>query len=149
MGGVPQPFRSIISGSLGSVGPVTIGGSLGAVGPVTVAGIPDTFHIHIEKLPKIAIGVDPLTLNLSPVTLNVGITEIPNIRGHLPADFSVGLSVFGIELACVRLCGEAQIITEPYRPNPCERCGPPQRPREVQPLQPNPDIPTIAIPNSG
>jgi hypothetical protein len=21
------------------------------------------------------------------------------------------------------LCGEAQIITEPYRPNPCETCG--------------------------
>jgi hypothetical protein len=26
-------------------------------------------------------------------------------------------------LFCIRLCGEAQIITEPYRPNPCESCG--------------------------
>ena len=42
---IPQPFVSTISGSLGSVGPVTVGGSLGAVGPVTVAGIPDTFHL--------------------------------------------------------------------------------------------------------
>jgi hypothetical protein len=28
-----------------------------------------------------------------------------------------------MELMCVRLCGEAQMITEPYVPNPCERCG--------------------------
>jgi len=136
MGGVPQPFRSIISGSLGTVGPVTIGGSLGAVGPVTVAGIPDTFHIHVEEIPKLLIGVDPLTLNLSPVNLSMRITELPSIRGHLPADFSVGFSLLGLELACVRLCGEAQIITEPYRPNQCEHCGR---------LARQPDIPTIAI----
>ena len=56
--------------------------------------------------------------------------EIP-IRGHLPADFCVGLSVFGIELMNVRLCGEAQIITEPYHPNPCEVCGPTRPPQGV------------------
>ena len=57
--------------------------------------------------------------------MDVGIRleKIPDIRGHLPADFSVGLSLLGVELACVRLCGEAQVITEPYRPNPCEVCG--------------------------
>jgi hypothetical protein len=60
---------------------------------------------------------------LNPVTLNLAITEIPEIRGHLPADFCVGLSVMGVELLSIRLCGEAQIITEPYKPNPCERCG--------------------------
>ena len=114
---IPQPFDSNVSGSIGA----SISGSLGAVGPVTVAGIPDTFHINIDKLPKIQLGVDPLTLN--PVTLNLAITEIPNIRGHLPADFCVGLSVLGMELLSIRLCGEAQIITEPYKPNPCERCG--------------------------
>ena len=114
---IPQPFDSNVSGSIGA----SISGSLGAGGPVTVAGIPDTFHINIDKLPKIQLGVDPLTLN--PVTLNLAITEIPSIRGHLPADFCVGLSVLGMELFSIRLCGEAQIITEPYKPNPCERCG--------------------------
>ena len=114
---IPQPFDSNVSGSIGA----SISGSLGAVGPVTVAGIPDTFHINIDKLPKIQLGIDPLTLN--PVTLNLAITEIPSIRGHLPADFCVGLSVLGMELLSIRLCGEAQIITEPYKPNPCERCG--------------------------
>ena len=113
---IPQPFKSSISGSLGTVG------------PVTVAGIPDTFHIHVEKLPKIQLGIDPLTVNpitlrLEPVELNMRIKEIPNIRAHLPADFSVGLSLMGMELMCVRLCGEAQVITEPYLPNACERCG--------------------------
>ncbi|MCI0390639.1 MAG: hypothetical protein MOB07_17980 [Acidobacteria bacterium] len=113
---IPQPFKSTISGSLGTVG------------PVTVAGIPDTFHIHVEKLPKIQLGIDPLTVNpitlrLEPVELNMRIKEIPNIRAHLPADFSVGLSLMGMELMSVRLCGEAQVITEPYLPNPCERCG--------------------------
>ena len=114
---IPQPFDSTVSGSIGA----TISGSLGAVGPVTVAGIPDTFHINIDKLPKIQLGLDPVTLN--PVTLNLAITEMPSIRGHLPADFCVGLSILGMELLSIRLCGEAQIITEPYKPNPCERCG--------------------------
>lgn len=117
MGGIPQPFDTTVSGSVGT----TISGSLGAVGPVTVAGIPDTFHIDIDNLPKIQLGIDPVTIN--PLSLSLAITEIPQIRGHLPADFHVGLSVLGVELFCIRLCGEAQIITEPYRPNPCERCG--------------------------
>ena len=112
---IPQPFDSSVSGSIG------ISGSLGAIGPVTVAGIPDTFHIDVDKLPKIQLGLDPVTLE--PITLNLAITEIPRIRGHLPADFSVGISLLGMELFSIRLCGEAQIITEPYKPNPCESCG--------------------------
>lgn len=120
---IPQPFDSVVSGAIGVSGTVgaNVAGSLGAVGPVTVAGIPDTFHINIDTLPKIQLGLDPVTLN--PVTLNLAITEIPKIRGHLPADFCVGLSVLGMELLKIRLCGEAQIITEPYIPNECERCG--------------------------
>lgn len=121
---IPQPFDSVVSGSLGVSGSIgaNVSGSLGPVGPVTIAGIPDTFHIDIDKIPKIQLGIDPVTLN--PVTLNLAITEIPEIRGHLPADFCVGLSIMGMELLSIRLCGEAQIITEPYKPNPCERCGP-------------------------
>jgi hypothetical protein len=122
---IPQPFRSRIEGG---IGPVTMS-------PVTVAGIPDSFdiditgipvvhlavddlptiHLSIDNIPKIQFGVDPVELRL---------TEFPSIRGHLPADFSVGVSVMGLELAAIRLCGEAQIITEPYEPNPCEGCGP-------------------------
>ena len=119
---IPQPFRTKIEGP---------------IGPVTVDGIPDTFHINIDKLPdtipKIQLGIDPLTLNpvtlnpvtltLTPVELNLRLKEVPETRTHLPADFTVGLSVLGMDLLCLRLCGEAQMITEPYHPNPCERCG--------------------------
>lgn len=120
---IPQPFDSHISGSLGSVG------------PVTVAGIPDTYHINIDTLPKIQFGIDPLTVNpvtlhLDPLDLSMRIKEFPNIRAHLPTDFTVGLSLLGFELLAVRLCGEAQLITEPYHPNPCERCGADRLPNE-------------------
>ncbi len=81
---------------------------IGPVGPVTLAGIPDTYSVGITSLPD----------------LNLRIKEIPSVRAHVPANFRVGLSFLGVELAAVHLCGEAQIITEPYNPNPCERCGP-------------------------
>jgi hypothetical protein len=111
---------------------VDLGGSLGSVGPVTVAGIPSTFHINVDTLPKVQLGIDPITLNkvqlgLDPVELHMSIDRIPDVRAHLPADFRVGLSLLGLELLCVRLCGEGQMITEPYHPNPCERCGAPAR----------------------
>jgi hypothetical protein len=122
---IPQPFNTDISGSIGSVG------------PVTVAGIPSTFTINVGTLPQIdlklePITIHPVTLDLKPVDINLSIKQLPNIRAHIPANFSVGLSVLGMDLLCIRLCGEAQMITEPYRPNPCEICGePPEPPRLV------------------
>ncbi len=96
--------------------------SVGPIGPVTIAGIPNPMHIAIDgPLPKIQLGIDPL--EVKPLSISMALKEMPSIRGHLPADFSVGLSILGLELLCLRLCGEAQIITEPYHPNPCERCG--------------------------
>ena len=80
---------------------------IGPMGPLTLAGIPDSFTVAISTLPD----------------LNLRIKEIPSIRAHVPANFRLGFSVLGLELAALNLCGEAQIITEPYVPNPCERCG--------------------------
>ena len=111
---------------------VDLGGSLGSVGPVTVAGIPSNYTINIPSLPKVTLGIDPAEshiqlgidpLTINPVELKMSVERIPDIRAHLPADFTVGLSLLGMQLMCVRLCGEAQMITEPYVPNPCERCG--------------------------
>src|SRR5262249_37235484 len=70
----------------------------------TIVSLP-AIHFSIDSIPKIVI---------DDVNLNMRIKEFPSIRGHLPADFCVGLSVLGVELMSVRLCGEAQIITEPY-----------------------------------
>ncbi len=126
---IPQPFVSELQGPLG---------------PVTVDGIPDTFHIDVDhlpdSLPKITLGVDPLTINpvtatltLTPVDLNLSIKELPETRTHLPADFCVGITVLGIPLLSMRLCGEAQMISEAYRPGPCERCGSPADHRGAAP----------------
>ncbi len=87
---------------------------IGPVGPVTLAGIPSSFTVAVSSLPDVSIRIK----------------EIPSLRVHIPANFRLGFSVFGVELAALHLCGEAQIITEPYVPNPCERCGPA---RQVQP----------------
>jgi len=117
---IPQPFHSVLDG------------------PVTVSGIPQPFragidnlpdlNISIEKLPAIHLNIDTLPkIQLVVDPVEIRLTELPSIRGHLPADFSVGLSIFGMELMNIRLCGEAQIVTEPYKPNPCEVCGPATR----------------------
>lgn len=95
--------------------------------------------IDLVHLPKIQLGIDPLTINVSkiqlgidpltvnPITINpldltVRLKEFPSIRVHVPANYGLGLSILGFQLMAIRLCGEAQIITEPYRPNECERC---------------------------
>ncbi|MFN0103835.1 MAG: hypothetical protein ACKV2U_17345 [Bryobacteraceae bacterium] len=122
-----------------------LSGSLGAIGPLTVAGIPSTFTINIGDLPKIQLGVDPL--RVEPLTLNLALKEIPSMRTHLPADFSVGISLLGMELLCIRLCGEAQMLNEPYRPNPCERCGPTLTPVPIEPgVNPGPGVPVAEPP---
>jgi hypothetical protein len=106
-----------------------VSGSFGSVGPVTLAGLPDTYHLNVDKLPKIQLGVDELEIHsrLDPLdlTTHVSIERIPDIRAHIPADYSVCFSLLGVELLRIRLCGEGQVITEPYRPNPCEICGRP------------------------
>ena len=123
---IPQPFVSKITGP---------------IGPVTVDGIPDTFHIDVDKLPKILLGVDPVTLNpvdatitLKPVDVTMRIDRLPDVRTHLPADFTVGMSILGMELMSIRLCGEAEMITEPYRPGPCEVVGRPEIGPDLTPL---------------
>ena len=70
----------------------------------------------VDKFP----GIDPLTIN--PLDVSVSIKEIPSVRAHVPANFTVGISLLGLQLFCIRLCGEAQVITEPYKPSPCEQC---------------------------
>ena len=125
-------FKTGLSTSAALTTPIAVS-SVGPVGPVTVNGIPSEFHINLDNIAKITLGLDPvhlaidampkISLGIDPFDLNVRIKELPSIRAHLPADFSVGLSLLGLELLCVRLCGEAQVITEPYQPNPCEHCG--------------------------
>ncbi|MFC7530836.1 hypothetical protein [Actinoplanes sp. GCM10030250] len=125
---IPQPFVTKIAGP---------------IGPVTVDGVPDNFDIDIDinSLPKIQLGIDPVTLNpvdaritLAPVDVTMRIDRLPDTRTHLPADFVLGVCVLGMELMAVRLRGEAQMITEPYVPGPCERPGRPETGPDLRPL---------------
>jgi hypothetical protein len=141
---------------------------IGPVGPVTLNGIPDTYHVNIDHLPKISLGVDPvhyaidslpkIQIGSDPLDLSIRVREIPSVRSHLPADFCLGIAVLGIELLTFRLCGEAQVITEPYEPNPCEQCGraahregPANTPTTVPSLQGRPVTPGVrgARPRAG
>lgn len=132
---------SNLSGAVSS----TVSGTFGAVGPVTIGGIPSSYDFHIKEfpkeLPKIVFAVDPLEstvhfdpIKIEPVETSISIKQLPSTRTHLPANYSVALTFFGIEIAAVRLCGEGQIITEPYRPNPCEICGGSGRTSDVNPV---------------
>ena len=138
---IPQPFRARVEGP---------------IGPVTVDGIdiPQPFHFTVDNIPKIVVGVDPLTINplsvavtqlpkisigldpltINPVDVNIGITRIPDVRAHIPTDFHLGFSLLGKELCGIRLTGEAQIITEPFQPNPCEQSGDVPPPIVLEPL---------------
>jgi len=111
--------------------------SIGSVGPVTLAGIPSTYTIDVDRLPQIRIHTDPIDVSLK-------ITEIPSVRGHIPSDYKVAFSVLGFELLGVRLCGETQVITEPYVANPCE-C----HPVVVRPNQPATMVPSAVIAVTG
>jgi hypothetical protein len=124
---------------------------LDLVSPVDLMGIPSSFDI--TSLPKIQIALDHITIEpitLKPLDVNVHVKEIPSIRTHIPAAFTVGFSVLGLQVASIRLCGEAQVITEPYVPNPCEHCGggvilPPALVPEPTTHEPPTSVPTIAV----
>jgi hypothetical protein len=71
-----------------------------------------------------------LKTNIAPISLgitdlpdvNLRLKEIPDTRAHLPAHFEVGFCVLGFKLFSISLCGEAQVITEPYVPHRMELC---------------------------
>ena len=111
---------------------------------VDMSGIPSSYTLDVTHLPKIEIALDPIELEpitVNPLDVSVRLKEIPSIRTHVPALFTLGLSVLGFELVCARLCGEAQVITEPYEPNPCEHCGKPHRTPVPVPAEPPPEVP--------
>jgi hypothetical protein len=72
--------------------------------------------ISIEKIPRIDLNSALRSDN------NIRITEIPDIRAHVPMNFNFGVKLFGLEFLVFCLCGEMQVITEKYVPNKWERC---------------------------
>lgn len=123
MGGSGTPLEAELSGGIG------IGGT-GTPLAVTVGGSSTPLGINITNIPKIQIGLDKvqvgldkIQIGLDPLTLNLAIKEIPSVRAHFPANFSIGFTALGVKLFSIDLCGKGQLITEPYVPNFAERCG--------------------------
>ena len=88
--------------------------------------------VRVKEIPTLTVDSKVAVTQLPPINTNVAIKELPEIkialtslpdtRVHLPANFNVGLSVLGVCLVNVSLCGEAQIITEKYVPRRMEIC---------------------------
>ncbi|HLL31495.1 MAG TPA: hypothetical protein VK403_10900 [Allosphingosinicella sp.] len=90
-----------------------------------LSGIPTSYSIGISNLPKINVGIDPIRMQIDPIEIrpmefSFRLKEIPSVRMHFPTDYRICFGLLGTEVASIRLCGQAQVITEPYVPNPCE-----------------------------
>lgn len=73
--------------------------------------IPTDFTMRVTELAPIEI---------RPIDLSLRLKEIPSVRVHLPLNYKVGFNLLGMEVACISLCGQGMVVTEPYQPYPCE-----------------------------
>jgi hypothetical protein len=91
-------------------------------------------NIRIREIAPITLQPVTLTTNstvgmnttsrVEPLDVSLRVKEIPSIRVHMPMNYQLGLSVLGMEVLSLSLCGESMVITEPYQPNECEICRP-------------------------
>lgn len=77
-------------------------------------------QMRIKELPTLTLGAWPD--NQLQTSIDLRLKEIPDTRAHLPAHFEVGFCILGFKLFSISLCGEAQLITEPYVPHRMELC---------------------------
>ena len=70
----------------------------------------------VTDLPRLEFGFKELPL------VQIAITELPSVRAHVPAQYDLGLSILGVEIWRLSLCGESQVITEKYVPRRAEAC---------------------------
>jgi hypothetical protein len=91
-------------------------------------------NTHLKEMPRIEFGAINSSVSIKELpridltatttsTVNVAITQIPDVRAHLPAHYKLGIAIFGVEIVSFSLCGESQVITEKYVPRRMELCG--------------------------
>jgi hypothetical protein len=76
----------------------------------------------IKEVPKIELdlGLDDVRIRELPkIDADIGIKPT---RVHMPMHTQLCVSVLGIKLLKISVCGENMMITEPYRPRQTERC---------------------------
>src|SRR5262249_904271 len=125
---LPDPISvtSFLSGTVNSNVTATTNSTVnGTIGSnVTLVGDPN------KPLTTLLIG-DPAKpvstdskfelLNLPRFTLQE-IKDMMKVRVRLPNYSQICFKMFGLEFFSICLSGEGQVITEPYVPNPMERC---------------------------
>lgn len=72
------------------------------------------FNIRLKELPRIELDANTNS------TVNLAITEIPEVRTQLPSHYNLCFSLLGVEIMSLSLCGESQVITEKYKPRRME-----------------------------
>ena len=100
----------------------------------------DLDNIHVKEIPKIQLETTVSVKELPKITTdskvdagldNIHIKELPKIeldlgikptRIHMPMHTQICLSILGIKLLKLSVCGENMLITEPYVPRKAERC---------------------------
>jgi hypothetical protein len=88
------------------------------------------------KIDPLDIKLEPLDIKVEPLDMSFRIKELPSMRVHFPVDYRFCVALLGTELMSLSICGQGQVITEPYVPNPCE-CQPGRVIRPiVEPLTP-------------
>lgn len=108
---------------------MTIGLNIDGGNPIPIdIALTQPIDIAITQLPQIDIKLEPVDIKLEPIEIkpldvSLRLKEVPSLRITFPVDYRVTFGLWGIELACIHFCGQSQIITEPYVPNPCECCG--------------------------
>lgn len=93
------------------------------VKPIAIDPVEVTSTVVGDKNKPVATTSD-LTINNLPMLNKQDIKDLltPEVRMHIPNYQQICFQVFGIELFSICLSGEAQVITEPFRPNAWERC---------------------------
>ena len=72
--------------------------------------------VAVKEIPRIEFAVKELP------QIDIAIKEIPSTRTHVPSHYDLGLSILGLEVLRLSLCGETQFITEKYVPRRAEAC---------------------------
>jgi hypothetical protein len=88
--------------------PVTIGLAGDPEHPVTIN--PVTIDLGLDNI-RADLGLDDIN-----VCLSLAMTQIPNVRVHLPTKYKFGFSLFGVRIVDLSFSGETMLVTEDNPP---------------------------------
>jgi len=112
-------FPDVIGIDVTHLPPINVGLGL-TMGPIKIEALELKLDPLELKIDPLDIKVEPLDIKVEPLDMSFRIKEIPSVRVHFPVDYRFCVALLGTELMSLQICGQGQVITEPYVPNPCE-----------------------------